>query len=645
MNEKEIILRAIKVRFFEQQLLKLYDEGHLNGTVHTCIGQELTPSTLVEFLEEGDTMFSNHRGHGHYLSWTNDYAGLMNEIIGNKAGCSGGYGGSQHLFFKDKFFSNGIQAGMSPVAAGYSFIQKESNVNNVSVIFIGDGTLGEGLLYETLNLTSLKNLPLLFVLENNGIAQSTSMKQSFSGSLEDRIKGFGLNFFKSNTESLDHLFETLKEAVDKTRKNSPSFIEVKTKRLMSHSKGDDNRSDEFIENQWQNDLINKYISDDYKDQIKFIEKEIQNLASDALKEEKLKSVSSKVSIINNSSYEQEIMSFKHSYGNKRYNELIRKGISLILDKKGYFIGEDIENNNNYHPKSYGGAFKVSGDLSNKYPNQVMNFPISEALIAGFCNGVSLSNVKCVAEIMFGDFSTLIIDQLIQHTSKFTQMYGHKMSIPFILRTPMGGGRGYGPTHSQSLESIFLGITNVQVVYLNNYIDPVNIYKDLSDNQANPIIILENKLDYPKKYRNNKIISHNYFITKEIFPTVLLYSKPKSVDFLIVTYGGGLSIAIDASEELAINHDILCNTVCFSNLSNPNILILKNELKKSKNIILIEEGQTFNSFGSAITKQLSLEGVDFNISHSFGNNDIIPSSFMAEKELLPSAQKIVNTLIK
>jgi len=83
MNEKEIILRAIKVRFFEQQLLKLYDEGHLNGTVHTCIGQELTPSTLVEFLEEGDTMFSNHRGHGHYLSWTNDYAGLMNEIIGN----------------------------------------------------------------------------------------------------------------------------------------------------------------------------------------------------------------------------------------------------------------------------------------------------------------------------------------------------------------------------------------------------------------------------------------------------------------------------------------------------------------------------------------------------------------------------------
>jgi len=645
MNKEKVILRAIKIRLFEQQLLKLYNQGHLNGTVHTCIGQELTPSSLVEFLKEGDTIFSNHRGHGHYLSWTNDYAGLMNEIIGNKAGCSGGYGGSQHLYFKKKFFSNGIQAGMSPIAAGYSFIQKESNKNNISVIFIGDGTLGEGLLYETLNFTSLKNLPLLFVLENNGIAQSTSIKQSFSGSLEDRIKGFGLNFFKSNTDSLDHLSDTFKKAVSKTRSNCPSFIEIKTKRLMSHSKGDDNRSDEFIENQWQNDLINKYISVDYKDRIEFIEKEIQNLALDALKEEKLKSVSLKVSTINNSSYEQEDISFKHTYGNKRYNELIRKGISLILDKKGYFVGEDIENNNEYHPKSYGGAFKVSGDLSNKYPNQVMNFPISEALIAGFCNGVSLNSVICIAEIMFGDFSTLIIDQLIQHTSKFTQMYGHKMNIPFILRTPMGGGRGYGPTHSQSLESIFLGITNIQVIYLNNYIDPINIYKHLSQNQENPIIILENKLDYPKKFRNKKIITHNYIITKEIFPTVLLYSKPNSIDFLFVTYGGGLSLAIDASEELAINHDIFCNTICFSNLSNPNISILKNELKKSKNIVLIEEGQTFNSFGSAIIKQLSLEKIDFNLSHSFGNNDIIPSSFVAEKELLPSSKKIVNALTK
>ena len=122
------------------------------------------------------------------------------------------------------------------------------------------------------------------------------------------------------------------------------------------------------------------------------------------------------------------------------------------------------------------------------------------------------------------------------------------------------------------------------------------------------------------------------------------SKPKSVDFLIITYGGGLSLSIEASEELAINHDIFCNTICYSNLSNPNISILINELKKAKNIILIEEGQTFNSFGSAIIKQLSEKNVDFNLAHSFGNNDIIPSSFAAEKDLLPSVNKIVNTII-
>ena len=224
------------------------------------------------------------------------------------------------------------------------------------------------------------------------------------------------------------------------------------------------------------------------------------------------------------------------------------------------------------------------------------------------------------------------------------MYGYKMNLPFILRTPMGGGRGYGPTHSQSLESLFLGIKNVQVIYINNYIDPVKLYKNLLNNQENPIVILENKLDYPKKFRNKKIVTHNFFITKEIFPTIVMSSKPESVDYLIITYGGGLSLSIELSEELAINHDIFCNTICYSNLSNPNLSILINELKKVKKIILIEEGQTFNSFGSAIVKQLSEKNIEFNLAYTFGNNDIIPSSFPAEKNLLPSVNKIINTII-
>jgi 2-oxoisovalerate dehydrogenase E1 component len=641
----ESVLRAIKIRFFEKKLLELYSQGHLNGTVHTCIGQELTPSYLVESLIEGDVIFSNHRGHGHYLSWTNDYIGLMNEIIGNKIGCSSGIGGSQHLFFKDKFYSNGIQAGMTPVAAGFSFIQKQKSNKNISVIFIGDGTLGEGLLYETLNFVSLKKLPILFVLENNGIAQSTSFEQTFSGSIKSRVEGFGLNYLNTSTFDLDDMSENLSNAVSLARNNSPCLIEVKISRLMSHSKGDDNRSEALIAQQWDKDLLEKFIKGDFKDQSKIIEKEINEISEKALKESRLGSDDKSPSKLDDLKIEFNKILFNHIYHKMRYNELIRKGISLVLKNDGYFIGEDIEDFNSFNPKSYGGAFKVSGDLSTKFEGQVMNFPISEALIAGFANGVSLSGVQCVCEIMFGDFTTLVLDQLIQHTSKFKKMYGREIYLPFILRTPMGGGRGYGPTHSQSFESMFLGIPNIQVIYLNNYIDPIKIYEHLISNQEDPIVIFENKLDYSKKFRDKKIVSHDFFISNETFPTIVINSKVSEVDFTIITYGGGLSLAIDVSQELAINHDIYCNTVCYTNLSKPNISILDKELMKSKNIILLEEGQNYNSFGSAVLKILSENKISFNLLHSFGNNEIIPSSFIAEQNLLPSVKKIVNTIIK
>ena len=143
---------------------------------------------------------------------------------------------------------------------------------------------------------------------------------------------------------------------------------------------------------------------------------------------------------------------------------------------------------------------------------------------------------------------------------------------------MGGGRGYGPTHSQSLESLFLGIPNLQVIYLNNYLNPIKIYNQLSKIQTTPVVFLENKLDYSRKYRGKKLVTHNFLIDDELFQTIILESKSNNLDFLIVTYGGGLSHSIDISQDLALSHDIFCNVICFSNLSSPNIYHIKKGLK-------------------------------------------------------------------
>ena len=146
-----LIHDAFKIRGAETKLLELFAAGELNGTVHTCVGQELFPIVLARYLRADDYVVSNHRGHGHYLSVTGDFEGLIAEVMGRTSGASGGYGGSQHLR-KARFYSNGIQGGMTPIAVGLAQALKEESARNLSVCFIGDGTLGEGVVYEAFKL-------------------------------------------------------------------------------------------------------------------------------------------------------------------------------------------------------------------------------------------------------------------------------------------------------------------------------------------------------------------------------------------------------------------------------------------------------------------------------------------------------------
>ena len=179
------------IRRFEETLLALFDEGLLNGTTHCCIGQEADSVGVVEHLEQGDHIFSNHRCHGHYLARTGDARGLLLEIMGHAEGVCGGIGGSQHICAPG-FKSNGIQGGIVPTAAGIALAEKLRQSDRVSTVFIGDGTLGEGMVYETLNLASLWKLPLWIVLENNGWSQSTPLALNFAGSMAGRFDAFNI---------------------------------------------------------------------------------------------------------------------------------------------------------------------------------------------------------------------------------------------------------------------------------------------------------------------------------------------------------------------------------------------------------------------------------------------------------------------
>lgn len=645
---KEIEI-AITIRLVENKLLELFSKGKLNGTVHTTVGQEFSGVFVSKFLNDFDFIVSNHRGHGHYLAAKKNIKALIGEIMGKKEGLSGGLGGSQHLADRN-FITNGIQGGMVPTAAGVALYNKNIDSKAIAVAYIGDGTLGEGILYETMNLASMLEIPLLIVMENNGYAQSTSHKQTFKGDLSKIIDGFGVKYFKSNTWDLDDLNSTCKAAIDFVRQNVlPAFIEIETYRLNSHSKGDDNRITEEIDFFNEKDVISKLLklNNSLLDEIVIrVNDEIGRYINELECSEDLIEQNIKNSIIDDP-INNNNMSSPYIEEHDRYNNLIYNALVEFFEKNDQAImfGEDIQNYSEFTMKPYGGAFKVSKDLSDLYPNRILNMPISEAAFTGLAAGYSLKAGRTIVEIMFGDFTTLIFDQVLQHISKFELMYNSKYSCPIIIRTPMGGKRGYGPTHSQSLEKHFLGIHNFNVIALNHRISPKYVYSKICEFKSAPFLVIENKILYTIDTAKTKIPSYSYKFDQRNFPDLIISPMDDQPWATIICYGEVLNEVEDAVFDLLIESDLYVEIICPSLISGFNIGNIASSLANTNRLLIVEEGSSVSSWGSEILARITESGFGQFECTRLANNYMIPSSFKAEIFQIPEKLKIKKEILK
>jgi 2-oxoisovalerate dehydrogenase E1 component len=652
MNHIENFKKAFFIRKTEELFLELFKEGKISGTVHTCIGQEFTGIFASKYSMSGDFIVSNHRGHGHYISFTNDYEGLINELLGNVNGCSKGIGGSQHLFYEN-FLSNGIQGGMLAIAAGVAMGNKLRNNNKIAIAFIGDGTLGEGILYETLNICSLWDIPIVIIVEKNYISQSTSFDQNFSGNLKMRIEGFGIEFHSSTIYDLNELDQTFESVFRKARfDGKPILVEVEVARLYSHSKGDDNRDLEKIEVLRQKDPLNQFIENNSVLISKW-ETEINSLHNRILSESDQKNainLHKHIEVNLNDIIQSDNIYLNYDFqskSEKRFNDLIYIELKNILSNipESIIIGEDIENSNQYNSQPYGGAFRVTKDLSNLFPEKVKNTPISEQAITGVAAGLALNGYTSIVEIMFGDFTTLAFDQLLQHISKFTLMYGIDLELPFIMRTPMGGFRGYGPTHSQSLEKHFLGIPGLDVLALNQLVHPSLIFKKIINNKR-PVLLIENKILYTKRLFDDipdgyevKILDHS-----NKYPIVKVSPIEGIPNVTCICYGGILNEVLISAKELFDIHEILVEVFIPTDLNDIIIPQLQNSIINTRFLCIVQEGSSYVSFGSEIVFQLKKENIiDFKLL-SISNNSIIPSSRDKEQNVLPSSKKITQLIL-
>ena len=278
---KELYKKMFLIRKFEELLLDLFSKGKLFGTTHTYVGQEAIAVSVMEHLNEADVVFSNHRCHGHFLAKENDPEGLLAEIMGRRNGVCGGRGGSQHLH-KNNFYSNGIQGGTVANALGMAFAEKYNQTGNIVVVFMGDGTWGVGISYESLNMASLWSVPLLVVVENNRYAQSTPLELNLAGSIIQRVQAFDIEVDEVESNDVAVLYPKFEEAVKFVREKQKPFAQiVNTYRLNAHSKGDDDRSKSEVEKWWEKEpllyLENKMLKEDI-DQIKLsVEKRLQEI--------------------------------------------------------------------------------------------------------------------------------------------------------------------------------------------------------------------------------------------------------------------------------------------------------------------------------------------------------------------------------
>jgi TPP-dependent pyruvate/acetoin dehydrogenase alpha subunit len=238
-REISLYYNVLRIRMIEETIAKLYPEQEMRCPVHLCAGQEAIAVGVCNNLQSGDYMMSNHRSHGHYLAKGGDLKRMMAEIYGKSTGCCKGKGGSMHLVDLDANYlgSTPIVGGVIPVAAGVAYGVQMKNEKRVTVVFLGDAASEEGVFCETLNFSALKDLPILFVCENNlySVYSPLSVRQTDARENLNIAKAYGIYSEKGYGNDVEEVSKISKKAIDHVRDGKgPAFIELETYRFREH---------------------------------------------------------------------------------------------------------------------------------------------------------------------------------------------------------------------------------------------------------------------------------------------------------------------------------------------------------------------------------------------------------------------------
>jgi 2-oxoisovalerate dehydrogenase E1 component len=662
--------QAMEIRALENNIANLLNRAVLKGASHLYAGQEAVAVGAIGALEADDLITSTHRGHGHAHAHGDTAAKsveekqahfnkMMAEVLGKSGGYCKGKGGSMHIadVAHGNLGATGIVAGNIPVAVGAGLAQKLMASNRVVLCFFGDGAANTGNFHESLNMASLWDLPVIFVVENNKYAMSVPWeKASKLPDVADRAVAYGIPGEVVDGMDILAVRSAVSKAVDRARSGQgPSLIEAKTYRWYGHSHSDPRTyRTKQEEAEWKaRDPIQQLSAnlqalgmlseDDYEQLQQAVQEKLDNamqysqdspppdgdqLYTDVYAPSKW----TKQDVENERRLRERVRSdpeMRQIAYNQALIEAMRE--EMQRDERVFIMGEDVG--------LYGGAYGATRGLWEAFGDQrVIDTPISEATIGGAAVGAAMAGMRPVAEIMYVDFTPLAMDQIANQGAKNRYMFGGKTSVPMVIRTEGGAGRAIAAHHSQSLESLWTHFPGIYVVMPATPYDAKGLLK-AAIRDDNPVMFIEHKMLYKEK---GPVPEEEYLI-----PLGVADVKRPGKDLTIVTYSRMVLRSLEAAQILA-EEGIEAEVIDLRTLKPLDIDTVITSVKKTGRVVGVTESYENTSFINEVLMRindLAFDWLDAPMERVAAANVPVPRAEVLEDLAIPNVSRILEACRK
>ncbi|MDQ8004262.1 MAG: dehydrogenase E1 component subunit alpha/beta [Pedobacter sp.] len=643
----DIYKRLVYPRMVEEKMLILLRQGRI-GKWFSGIGQEAIAVGSTLAMQSDEYILPMHRNLGVFTTRDIPLKRLMAQWQGKLTGFTKGRDRSFH-FGTQEYKIIGMISHLGPqmaLADGIALADLIAEKPKATLVFTGEGATSEGDFHEAINVAAVWNLPVIFLIENNGYGLSTPINEQFKCKhLVDRAIGYGIEGVQLDGNNILEVYDKLSALTEDIRQNPrPVLVECLTFRMRGHEEASGTKYvPQHLFDEWaQKDPV-KNFEDYLLDEGVLTESAISEIRSSFKKQidgeveaafAEPEPQANSAQELSDMYYPYDVAAFAPSSSTteKRYLDAISDGLKVAMQRHQNLVlmGQDIA--------EYGGAFKITDGFVAEFGKaRVRNTPICESAIVGAGLGLSINGCKAVVEMQFADFVTVGFNQIVNNLAKTHYRWGEKADV--VVRMPTGAGTGAGPFHSQSNEAWFTKTPGLKIVYPAFPYDAKGLLLAAIED-PNPVIYFEHKY----LYRSLSGLVPEGFYTMEIGKANILQ---KGEQISIITYGLGVHWALDY---LKANPEISATLVDLVSLQPWDKEAVAASVKATGKVIVLHEDTLTNGFGSEIAAWINencFEHLDAPVMRCASLDTAIPMSKVLEDDFLAKARlgETVEKLLK